>query len=635
MRLVLYISLLFILNVSCGSIAQQQQQQQQYKSHYVKKGETIYSIAKEYGVSEEAIYRLNPDVKGSVRENAILIIPEVGTGVTTEAVEFKKHRVKRKETLFSISQKYGVSVDDIKKYNKELYSRQLKKGEKIDIPVSLKNTASSTTSTETEVLSKTHTVLAKETKYGIARKYDITIAELEMLNPTLGDSLQIGAILKVPNTESATSAITEEGYDYYEVQPKEGFFRLKIKLGLSEEEIVALNPFAKSGLKEGMILKIPKENIDLISSGKAVTVKLENRVYNKAKKNLVVMLPFELDKITENTSSSNTDLLKKGGLLRLTLDFYSGVLMAAEFAKDLGISVDIDVYDTEGSETKTSAIIAQQNFDNVDAVIGPLRQKNVEKAAVLLQRSKIPVFSPLSNRTMSSHSNFFQTLPTDAMLRKSMLTFLKTNSTNKNILIISDVNKKAQKAAILSELPSAKTLSPREKGFLYVTDLDAKMVKNKENWVILESDDPGIISNVLGLLNGLPADFKVRLFTLDKNDAYDYHDISNMHLAKLNFTFPSVNKSYNYKDKDPFLVSYKNKYGVYPNRYAVRGFDVTYDVLLRLSSNESLYDPTQEEFETEYVENKFWYAKNNTSGYQNRATYIIKYLDNLEFEVVE
>ncbi|GHC63197.1 LysM peptidoglycan-binding domain-containing protein [Ulvibacter litoralis] len=632
MRLVLYISLLFIVNVSCGSIAQQQQQ---YKSHYVKKGETIYSIAKDYGVSTEAIYRLNPDVKSGVRENSILIIPEAGTGVTTADIEFKKHKVKRKETLFSISKKYNVSVDDIKKYNKELYSRQLKKGEKIQIPITLKIGSGLSTSEVVEVTSKKHTVLAKETKYGIARKYDITIPELEALNPTMGDSLQIGAIINVPNTDSVASATIEEGYDYYEVQPKEGFFRLKVKLGLSEEEIVSLNPFAKEGLKEGMILKIPKENIDLISSGKAVTVKLENRVYNKEKKNLVVMLPFGLDKITDGSSASNSEVLKKGGLLRLTLDFYSGVLMAAEFAKDLGISVNIDVYDTEGSETKTSTIIAQENFDNVDAVIGPLRQKNVEKAAVLLQRSKIPVFSPLSNRTMNSHSNFFQTLPTDAMLRRSMLSFLKANSANKNILLISDANKKTEKAAILSELPSAKTLSPREKGFLYVTDLNAKMVQNKENWVILESDDPGIISNVLGLLNGMPETYKVRLFTLDKNDAYDYHDISNMHLAKLNFTFPSVNKSYSYKDKDPFLISYKNKYGVYPNRYAVRGFDVAYDVLLRLSSNESLYDATQEEFETEYVENKFLYAKNSTSGYQNRATYIIKYMNNLEFEVVE
>ena len=309
--------------------------------------------------------------------------------------------------------------------------------------------------------------------------------------------------------------------------------------------------------------------------------------------------------------------------------------MAAEFAKDKGISVHMDVYDTEGSDSKTAAIIAQNNFDNVDAVIGPLLRKNVEKAAALLRSSKTPIFSPLSNREMRMYSNFFQTLPTETMLRRSMLEYLKENGSDKNVLLISDTDRKSQKAEILKALPDAKTISPREKGFLYVVDVDTKLVKEKENWIILESADPGIISNVLGLLNGMPADFTLRLFTLDKNDAYDYHDVSNMHLAKLNFTFPSVNKSYNYHEKDPFLVSYKNKYGVYPNRYAVRGFDITYDILLRLASADDLYEAAETDYETEYVENKFRYTKNSTSGYQNQATYIIKYKNNLEFEVVE
>lgn len=216
-----------------------------------------------------------------------------------------------------------------------------------------------------------------------------------------------------------------------------------------------------------------------------------------------------------------------------------------------------------------------------------------------------------------------------------MLKFLKENGLDKNLLVISDLNRNAQKAQIIKELPNAQTMSPREKGFLYLVDIEDKIVKEKENWIILESEDPTIISNVLGLLNGIPEEYKLRLFALDKNDAYDFHDISNMHLARLNFTFPSVNKSYNYKEKDPFLVSYKNKYGVYPNRYAVRGFDITYDVLLRLASSDDLYDAAKGDFETEYVENKFRYIKNGSSGYQNQAAYIIKYMNNLEIEIVE
>lgn len=633
MKLVAYISFILVFTVSCGSMAQEK-----HKSHYVKEGETIFSIAKQYGITTEAIYRLNPDVKNGVKTNYLLIIPtgDVIAPITGD-VTFKKHRVKRKETLFSISQLYNISIDDIKKYNKELYSRQLKKGDRLKIPQRPKGAPIVTetiTETTTESVAK-HTVLAKETKYGIARKYGITIAELETLNPSIIDGLQIGAILDVPNTAVIGTTIIDEAYDFYEVQPKEGFFRLKVKLDLTEEEIVALNPYAKDGLKDGMILKIPKENAAMIGSDKVATIDLESRIVNRDEKRLAVLLPFQLNKMEGDSIASNKELLKKGGVLRVALDFYSGVLMAAEFAKDQGISVNIDVYDTEGSDSKTSAIISKNNFNEVDAVIGPLRKKNVEKAASMLRTTKTPIFSPLSNRAMKMSSNFFQTLPTDAMLRTAMLEFLKANGAGKNLLVISDLDRKTQKAQIIKELPDAKTMSPREKGFLYLVDIEQKIEREKENWIILESDDPTIISNVLGLLNGIPADFKVRLFTLDKNDAYDFSDISNMHLARLNFTFPSVNKSYNYKEKDPFLVSYKNKYGVYPNRYAVRGFDITYDILLRLASADDLYEASEEDFETEYVENKFRYTKNATSGYQNQATYIIKYKNNLEIENVE
>ena len=216
-----------------------------------------------------------------------------------------------------------------------------------------------------------------------------------------------------------------------------------------------------------------------------------------------------------------------------------------------------------------------------------------------------------------------------------MIEYLQRNEMGKNFIIISDVEHAKSKSEILAIFPNAKSAMPRAKGFLYETDIASKIEKGKDNWVILASADPVIVSNVVNLLHGMPDGFKLRLFTLDKNDAFDFDDISNRNLAKLSFTFPSVNKSYNYKDKDAFLISYKNKYGVLPNRYAVRGFDITYDVLLRLASADNIYDASDTDYETEYVENKFRYSKKMFSGYQNNAMYIIKYTPTLQFEVVK
>ncbi|MDB9980451.1 LysM peptidoglycan-binding domain-containing protein, partial [Ulvibacter sp.] len=210
MRVAIYLSFLFCFSALA---------QEQYKSHSVKQGETVFSIAKEYGVGVEDIYRLNPNAREGLKMNAILVVPDKeNLAIINQDVRFKKHRVKRKETLFSISKKYDVSIDMIKRYNKELYSRAIKKGERLRIPIGVKELGVSV-NTGLEANSKniqTHRLEPKETKYGIARKYGITIAELEALNPGMGAIISVGAVINVPATEVIASAQLAEDFMFYE-----------------------------------------------------------------------------------------------------------------------------------------------------------------------------------------------------------------------------------------------------------------------------------------------------------------------------------------------------------------------------------------------------------------------------------
>ena len=96
------VSLSFIMLFSISAIAQD------YKTHKVKVGETIESIAKIYMVTPYDIYALNPDAKNSFQPNMVIIIPEskvLDSPVETEVtklVGYKTHKVKRRETLYSI-----------------------------------------------------------------------------------------------------------------------------------------------------------------------------------------------------------------------------------------------------------------------------------------------------------------------------------------------------------------------------------------------------------------------------------------------------------------------------------------------------------------------------------------------------
>ncbi len=576
-----------------------------------------------------------------------------GNDIDESKIEFVKHKVKKRETLFSISQLYNVKIEDLKRFNKQLYSNDLKKRDILRIPVGLyapsntKTTKTETSETNTDTTkTKTHIVIPKETKFGIARKYGITITELEKMNAGMGENLQIGAEIIVPSTVVVKdTAIEDENFEYYEVQPKEGFFRLKVKLGLTQEEIIALNPYAKEGLKDGMILKIPRDKTSLDSKD-FDAVNLENYIVNTKKKRLAIMLPFKLNRVDLDSLDVNKHLLKTDPTLRAAIDFYSGILMATEFAKDKGISTHLDIYDTEGSAAKVNSIIDNNNFSQVDAVIGPLLSKNVEKAASKLLRQHIPVISPLSKVKIKQTSNLYQTQPAAELMQKAMLDYIAKYADTVNVVVISGINWTKVKGAIMEALPQANSIMPKKDNYFYVDDIKATLDKTRENWIVLNSDDPILVSNVIGLLNGLTGKIvnkegvelgenKIRLFTVNKNKAYDYSDVSNMYLANLNFTYPSVNRHYVYDEIAPLLVSYKNKYGVFPNKYAIRGFDVTYDVLLRLASAETIYEASRSDIKTEYIESKFQYSFHQNNGYTNNAFYIIKYNSELKLEVVE
>ena len=621
--------------------------QNNYQNHTVKKGETIYGISKMYMISEETIYKLNPDVKHVIKTGLILILPLNGEEVS---LNLKVYRVKRKESIKSIALKFNIPEELLKKYNKDLYNREVNKGERIKIPlikITMVNESISSSRTSHKNGITIHTVLPRETKYSIARQYKISVTELEYLNPTMGVSLNIGDKINITKSVdlSESTFVDEDEFELYEVLPKEGFFRLKIKLGLDRDEIISLNPSVVTGLKEGMILKIPK----LLKSEeeiKKAPIDLSKYIVNKRKKKIAVMLPFDYNRIDSDSINANIELLKKDVTLGVAVDFYSGVLMAAEFMKDRGVSSEITVFDTEGKVTKVEEIISSYNFNDTDAVIGPLLSKNIEKAAADLQSKNIPVFSPLSKVKLKEYPNLHQTLPSNESMEKAMLSYISKRKDTINTIVITGKEWTKSKGVIMAALPKSKTIVPDEGNYLYIENIVNQIDTTKQNWVILHSNNPILVSNVVGLLNGIPkvildslgnkiGNNRLRLFAVNKSRAFDYNDVSNIHLANLNFTYPSVNKHYDYEILSPFLVSYKYKYGVMPNKYAIRGFDVTYDILLRLANAEVFKEAFAPDIYTEYVENKFQYIFDPTKGYKNQIFYIMKYNNELKLEVVE
>lgn len=621
--------LLIILTLNLGA--------QNYVEHKVKEGETIESIAKKYLVTPFDIIALNPDAKSNLKTNAVLVIPN--SKIKNEPIEensreligYKNHKVKRKETLYGLSQKYGVSEEEIKKANRFLYSENLKKGDKIRIP-RFKTFISKQTYKNTL---KKYVVQPKEGKWRIAYKFGITVAELEALNPNMNQVLQPGEELNVPNVKDEEEREIETAYNYYEVIPKEGFYRLKVKTGLTQEELEELNPELKeSGLKAGMVIKIPASIDTEANLTDLETTKLISNLKNFETKKLALMLPYRLNRIDTDSVAEAKSMIKNNRLLSIVLDFHVGVTMALDSAKQLGISTDLKVLDTQYQAARTRELLEDNDFSDYDAVIGPMEEKSFDRVASALRRDKIPVIAAL-NKPKEVYSNVFQTIPEDKLLQKAMIEFVKKDSLKSKVIIIADQSHRAISDQLKKEFPGAtQYFSERNKKtgkddfFLYPVRLENAFSKGK-TIVFLETNNDTFVSSVASMVNGyINEDIEIVLVTCNKNNAFEGKDIDNNYLSNLQFHYPSIHKSFDETKNSSFVRAYKRQYGVTPSKYVARGFDITLDILLRLASEENLYEASADIIETEYIENKFRYNKSLFGGYMNEAVYIVKY-DNL------
>ncbi|WP_298544162.1 LysM peptidoglycan-binding domain-containing protein [uncultured Aquimarina sp.] len=651
---------------------------QEYEIHVIEDGDTVYNLSKKYNTTPEAIYALNPEAVNGINLGQILRVAkrkksdETDNNTATEnvsdpildsikpleeirqIVRFKTHKVKRKETLYSISKKYDITVDDIKKHNKRLYSEQIRKRDKLRIPIYAEEAVVETETPKDSLSSRVSTttkyvVKPKDTRYSISRRHGITVGELNQLNPEMDPNFPIGMEIIVPTTIFVPlQEIIAPEFELYEVQPKETIYSILKRTEISSDSLFNMNPYLRDGLKAGMVITLPKRNeVDslAIDFPEKKVVPLENMLYNFKTKKLAIMLPFGLDTLDLNARKETEEFLKsrKARGVRVALDFYKGVQMAVDSAKTKGLSIDLTVFDTQRNNNAgyVKQLIDQNNFDEMDVVIGPLYQTNVEAATAELKKYETPVLSPLSNRESKLYSNFFQTIPTDIMLQDKLINYVEKDSTDKNIIIVVQQGKKKHediKNKLIAKFPDAKIARIEEGNYLYELHLNKVLDKNKPNWVFLESDDVAMISNVTPLLNAKAESHKITLFTTDKDDAFDDDNIKNEYLSNLHLHYPSIDKEFDNYDENsmtPFVARYKKEYGTIPSKYAVRGFDITYDILMRLGSADDLYHAATFEGTTEYVENKFNYAKKLLGGYYNKASYIIKFDDELKLTVIE
>jgi cell wall-associated NlpC family hydrolase len=231
--------------------------------HKIKSGESIYGLALKYDLTDKEMYALNPKTKGAIlqlgqvvnipnkkykekpkpskKDKKELVVDKKETKeastetklvkeVATEKKEpFIKHLVASKETIYSISKKYGITMETLCELNPELKTSNLKKGTTLKIPnkeivedkTQAENTDNIVVTKVDDLVSNVdvvHKVLPKETLYRISKQYNVSVEELQKLNPGIENGLPVDYVLVIKkgtdsSTKTETLTLPEETVD--------------------------------------------------------------------------------------------------------------------------------------------------------------------------------------------------------------------------------------------------------------------------------------------------------------------------------------------------------------------------------------------------------------------------------------
>lgn len=320
---------------------------QKYYLHFIKQGETLYQLSQAYEVSTEEIIKYNSESASKLEPGKILKIPYSGnlkqeTSQPPSAGDYFLYTVKNKETLYGISKKFGVEIQQILKLNPET-GNTLKEGQTIKLPS--ESSKGSKTNQEPEGKTINHTVQPGETLYSISKKYNITLAEIEKANPGITGAIKTGQVLVIPLKGGKSPDIddkksqTEGALKKHTVATGETIYSISREYSVETDSIYKLNPGLTENIFVGQVLNIPN-------------AKKENFIWHKAEKN------DKLQNIAEKYNVSYSDIL----------DANPGIQKKVEKGQLIKIPVGIQKSAEEIIETSESVSEkdAERNCGNAD-----------------------------------------------------------------------------------------------------------------------------------------------------------------------------------------------------------------------------------------------------------------------------
>lgn len=580
-------------------------------------------------------------------------IPPVGQ---YEQSDFFYHTVEQGETLYSIARSYGVEVSALTKLNPGS-AEGIKIGLMLKVP-QVSQLPSSSLVNKSD-LYRFHTISPKETPYSVSRKYGISIQRLLDENPALTtETFSIGRVIRIPYGDMPDAKVIEEPAapvqvkkdSIYIVKRRETLFALSKRFNVSMSELLRINPALRDGIKEGMSVRIP-----VTVTVKTVEDKVENAVAQEFSPDLseiireatkakpqnqirvALLLPFYANRPIQSDSSYRF------------IEYYEGFLLAVEQLKSEGVSVSLNVYDTGNGLSEINKILNQSDFQSVDIIIGPVFNDQIALIADYSRRNKKLMVIPFTSRNDDILTNpyLFQiNTPQSYLFSEVAQSFCKRYKDH-NVLFLDNPQIKSDKEEFLTSVKSEMnrvglTFKTYSTSVDTLPNLKDYIVPGEKNVIIPTSGSAQFLEYfmpTLRLTAELQPEYDIALFGYPEWQTYTKDFIEAFYL--LNTTIYSSffidNKDADFKQfYRRFVTSYsKDLRNTFP-KYGVLGYDSGIYFLRGLRKWGANFELNAEKFPYTGIQTGFTFERlNSFGGYINKKAYFVHFMKDFRIEKIE
>lgn len=601
-----------------------------YYLHTVQQGETLYSISKAYNLQTKDIAIENTDVFDGIQPDQTLKIPIIaGINSTEEEIlsagKYIVHTVEAGQTLYSISKKYDVSIEEIKAENPFIVDG-IKVGHLIRIPKPKEDKIATAFNEPVKVDDGDkdgnffyHEVEKKQTLYSIAKMYNVEIDDILKLNPEVAkDGLKAGVKIKIP--KSNQDIIQVENYSANENKVVDTLKFVQQMDSLIQQEISQM---------DSAVMSLPCDSVINPIIDRPIHVALFLPFYTDKNKNI------EIEKMIKK----DEDFFPNSHFI----EFYEGVLLALDTLRKEGKKVVLQVYDTKNDSATIANLLVKPELKNIDLIIGPSYYDEFIQVSSFAKENNIYIVSPfLSKQEILNQNPFvFQVIPSiTTQLYYSIKKIVNKYKSNNLIYVTnSDIEKdklsqvyKKMLNTFVSEVDSSVLLKEIQCSEHIIKQIEDALSVATENVIFVPCTDQAYISNLISTISLNTKDYKVTIIGLPVWTKFENIELEYFHRTNLH-SFQPTYVDYNDSTTLDFIREYHFMFKHEPIApFSFLGYDITRYFVKTLADYGKHFANCMPYIKYPTLSSDFLFIqKNIENGFENQSVKVINY--NREFGI--